>query len=275
MPKPTAAPGWTLIENGGEQVFAFAPAEIAVQWQPTAPTGKIELCFTYWGTLVGELPPHLRPSGDPHTPSRTYDSAAAATAAQHELAAFVKARYPAMKPKRKASLHLTRLLDGGDANFWLTAHPQNIGDLALAAPVERGWTWQAGKDRVLLWQTEHLGGLRVRASADEVVFVDAHHEVADDALAALVTGASTDHGTWKFANTLVACDAAQPTTALKGVTGKTVAALRAVLGDRPLRALPAKGEAPAGALLAKLAGTFRATIGGKPGQARWLRLARV
>jgi hypothetical protein len=266
-PAKSASP-WLKVRCGVNQLLLVAPAEQALVWGGSQPTGRVALYMMYWKDVVDELPPHLRPSGSGGTPKLVVADEAAADAATAELRAWVKARHPEMKVKKQKEL--TRFLCAGDQTYWITRANETAIHLVFDNLAhEELETVEVDGGSVLLWRITEHPTVRVRATPDEIVFVDTRTDTA--ALDPAVSGKATPQGTWTCSKLLVAMWAPQAITDLTDIDKRSLAALAPFAG----KVLEAKNRDPiGGGAILPVAGTFRAETGGGKG-IRWLRFVRT
>jgi len=279
-PAPAAPPAfWYRFEGGVEQPFLIAPAELAVAWPGSTPTGRITLYFQYWQDLLAKLPPELRPTGA-KTPVLVAASAAEAKAITDKLAAFVKERFPKMKAKRQANLNLVRFIVDDKRSYWITSAPESACDAPLdapGAPNARTWPLEPSAEAVVLWNTTLAWeGPRVRVTDHDFTVVDS--ELDDDKLDKLVGRATAKVlGTWSFPSGIaVVMWAPSSITELKGVAKPEVAALAALVAvKKPVVAVRSTNREAdgAGAILRVTPGSYRGECGGDK-KARWVRFVR-
>lgn len=268
--KPPATPKWLELECGSEQEIVLGPAEAIVRWGGSAATGKIVLAYTYWDTILAELPAHLRPEvpSDNTEPLIIVASDAAADATLVELGAWLKARHPAMKVKRQKNVHLTRFQCDAENEFWIRRDAQTVADVERSNNAAND-LWSQGE--LLLWRLKKHASARIRATPDGIDLVDTEVDVTelDAVLADRTAGAM--HGTATCRGLFVAMWAGNAITDLKRVESAKVAALAPLAG----KVIDARDrEAPAGGVIVEAKGTFRYESG-EHDTARWIRLVRV
>jgi hypothetical protein len=272
--KPPKANAWLKLPSGwGLPALVFAPAELAVRWRGRG-GDRIRFTFQYWQKIVAQLPDGLRPTaGHPDTPHLTVDSPAEAKALVEKLRQFVATLHPTVTVKKQKNLDLTRFMSDDGADYRLIINEQSAANDAFDT-IDRSsldaWRWPLGDAEVLMWQVGRYG-VRVRATSDEILFVD--HQSGFDEANLDLTGDATSHGTWSFEKLLVGMWVSLAVTDLKGVTSGDVAAL-APLVNTVVKAK--KSEEGSGVIL-PAEGRYRVETGGSsgtPGGLRWLRFIR-
>jgi hypothetical protein len=263
MAKKTAAPKWVEFRLGPGQHVLLGPAETVVKWRGTEGTGPYRLYFTYWKDLVSELPEHVRPA--PLGPQHTLElaSEAAVKSTIKELTAWLQQRDPAAKAKKQKT---TTVFTYEGSHVIVDAMSITRADVVLAEIEDREvGTLDVDGSPLVQWKVS-TWATRVRATADEIVFVDAEQAPPLDATFA----GGTPLGSWTFRELLVASWLKASITDYKGVASADAGALAAVAG-KPLK--PTFNEHQGGALVVAASGTFRAETG-STGGVRWCRFVR-
>ena len=268
--KPPATPKWLELECGNEQELVLGPAEAIVGWGGSAPTGKVVLAYTYWDTILAELPAHLRPEvpSDNTEPLLVVASDAAADTTLAELGTWLKARYPAMKTKRQKNVHLTRFQCDADNEFWIRRQPQTVADVERADNATND-LWSHGE--LLLWRLKKHSSARIRATPDGIDLVDTELDVTELDAVLAYRSAVTVQGTATCRGLFVVMWAGNAITDLRRVESAKVAQLAPLAG----KVIDARDrEAPAGGVIVEAKGTFRYESS-EHDTARWIRLVRV
>ncbi len=259
----TAKLKWLELRIGSDQHALIGPAETVVKWNGSEGTGAYRLYFTYWKDLVSQMPAHLRPV--PHGPQHTLElaSEAALKSTIKELTAWLVARDPAAKTKKQKT---TTIFKYEGSHVLVDAMPitRAHGVLAELGDREVG-TIDVDGSPLLQWQVKHYT-IRVRATDDEIVLVDAAEPLPLDA----TFDGGVTHGGWTFRDLLVASWLPAAITDYKGIESAEVGALAAFKG-KALK--PTTSDYQGGAAVVAATGTFRAETGDQ-GDARWCRFVR-
>ena len=258
---------WLRAPLGKGELVAIGPAAAIARWRGAALTGAGHLQFIYWGGLRDELPAHLRPAphaDDAHVGVLRYANAADLEAKLAGLDAWVRARDPAVKAKPKAQGFVIR-------RYVTSIGPTSSLDLYLVRErvhetLTGDGAWLHAAD-IVLFRIAHGEELHVRATADELVLVDAVAPAAGGP--ALPAGARASRlGAMTFDGLAVAVWAGNDADQLRRVAETDFAPHVGTC------VYPKAEEATAGAgVFAAPRGTLDCTFHEAP-TTRWLRFAR-
>lgn len=272
-----AATTWLTISGGLRTSFVYGPAELISRWPGSRHTGRITIYLIYWQPLMELVPSELVPQGASETPHLLAADAEEAKIIVGKLGAALAKRYPDLKTKRMDKGKMT-IFTYGAKSCHVMLVPETHADVIVADRMvetdKEPATYEVEGEPVLVATVRlRYAGQRARATADEILFVDA--EAEPESFETSTRGAGIVHGVWNFEGGIAV---AQPTscaqTDIKGMA-EGMAGWEAALANKSAVALRLKDKELSGGagVLRVTPGRYRGETGGDA-TTRWVRFTR-